>query len=63
MTKNEIRFIEDWIKYHGYLIGFENIHIIDGSDDQTNAHLVLRTTTPSQVSSGGLILYFSHKCR
>ena len=33
MTKNEIDLIEDWIKYHGYIFGLENIHIVDGSDD------------------------------
>ena len=34
MTKNEELLIEDWIKYHGFLFGFENIHIIDGSNSQ-----------------------------
>lgn len=34
LTKNETFFIEDWIKYHGYLFNFSNIHILDGSDDK-----------------------------
>jgi len=34
MTRNEIELIEDWLKYHGFLFGFENIYILDGSDDQ-----------------------------
>jgi hypothetical protein len=34
MTRNEIGLIEDWLKYHGFLFGFENIYILDGSDDQ-----------------------------
>jgi hypothetical protein len=34
MTKNEIELLEDWLKYHGYLFGLENIHVLDGSDDQ-----------------------------
>lgn len=34
MTKNETALIEDWIKYHGYLFGLENIHVFDGSDDK-----------------------------
>lgn len=34
LTKNESFFIEDWIKYHGYLFGLSNIHILDGSDDK-----------------------------
>lgn len=33
MTKNEIEQLEDWLKYHGYLFGLENIHVLDGSDD------------------------------
>jgi len=32
MTKNENSFIENWIIYHGNIFGFENLHIIDGSD-------------------------------
>lgn len=34
MTKNEEALIEDWIRYHGFLFGFENLYIIDGSDNQ-----------------------------
>ena len=34
MTKNEIELLEDWLKYHGHLFGLENIHVLDGSDDQ-----------------------------
>lgn len=33
MTKNEKELIEDWLKYHGYLFGFANLNVIDGSDD------------------------------
>lgn len=33
MTKNELELLEDWLKYHGYLFGFENIYVLDGSDD------------------------------
>lgn len=33
MAKNEPIFIEDWIIYHGYLFGLENLHIVDGSDE------------------------------
>jgi len=33
MTKNEYLLIEDWIKYHGYLFGYENLYIIDASTD------------------------------
>jgi len=33
MTKNELGLLEDWLKYHGYLFGLENIYVLDGSDD------------------------------
>jgi len=33
MTKNELLLIEDWIKYHGYLFGYENLYIVDASTD------------------------------
>ena len=34
MTKNEKELIEDWIIYHTHLFGIDNIHILDGSDDE-----------------------------
>lgn len=34
LTKNEALYIEDWIKYHGYLFGYKNLFILDGSDDK-----------------------------
>ncbi|WP_109313747.1 glycosyltransferase family 2 protein [Ruegeria sp. AU67] len=34
MTKNEGELIKDWILYHAHLFGIENIHILDGSDDE-----------------------------
>jgi hypothetical protein len=33
MTKNEIHLIKPWIQYHGEIFGYENLHIIDDSDD------------------------------
>ena len=33
MTKNETALLQDWLKYHSYLFGPENIIAIDGSDD------------------------------
>ena len=33
LTKNELGLLEDWLKYHGYLFGLENIYVLDGSDD------------------------------
>ncbi len=34
MTKNDVGFIENWILYHGYHFGLENLHLLDGSDDE-----------------------------
>jgi hypothetical protein len=33
MTKNEKYLIRQWIQYHGEIFGYENIYIIDDSDD------------------------------
>lgn len=33
MTKNEDTLIKYWIKYHGDIFGYENLYIIDASDD------------------------------
>jgi len=33
MTKNEKFLIKKWIQYHGEIFGYENLHIIDDSDD------------------------------
>jgi hypothetical protein len=34
MTRNDVESIEDWIIYHGYLFGLENLYLVDGSDDE-----------------------------
>jgi len=33
MTKNEKYLIKHWIEYHGYIFGYENLYILDDSDD------------------------------
>jgi len=33
MTKNEKYLIKHWIDYHGEIFGYDNLHIIDDSDD------------------------------
>lgn len=33
ITKNEKYLIKDWIQYHGEIFGYENLYIIDDSDD------------------------------
>lgn len=34
MTKDEWSLIEKWVLYHGKLLGFEHLYIIDGSTDE-----------------------------
>lgn len=34
MHRNEFPLVQFWIRYHGKLFGFENLYIIDGSDDE-----------------------------
>ena len=34
MSKNEWPLLKDWILYHGALVGFQNLYIIDGSTDR-----------------------------
>lgn len=33
MSRNEYPLIQSWVLYHGDRFGFENLHILDGSDD------------------------------
>jgi hypothetical protein len=41
MTKNDWPSLQSWILYHGELVGMENIHVIDDSDD-VNALMFLK---------------------
>ena len=34
MTKDEKQLIKQWIKYHGEIFGYENIHLLDDSVDK-----------------------------
>ena len=41
MVKNEVDIVSDWILYHGYLFGFQNIFVIDNySNDGTYEELL-----------------------
>jgi hypothetical protein len=45
VTKNEYDLIEDWIMYHGWLVGYENVIIIDnGSTDERVLEVYRRYT-------------------
>ncbi len=54
MTKNESEMIEDWIRYHAYIFGIENIHILDGSTDDTVLNIYKR------YEPKGLNVHFSN---
>ena len=35
MQKNESELLDKWLRYHGYLVGFENLYVYDnGSESQ-----------------------------
>ena len=53
LTKNEEELIEDWIRYHGHLFGFENLNIIDGSDNRKVLDIY------EKYRQKGLNVYFS----
>jgi hypothetical protein len=36
MTKNEWPSLKDWIFYHGELVGFENLYVLDGSTEENS---------------------------
>lgn len=43
LTKDEPALIETWLKYHGNLIGYNNIHILDNSTDAHVTDIYKRT--------------------
>lgn len=40
MNKDEWPWIKDWVNYHGALIGFENLYILDGSVDSQSINFL-----------------------
>jgi len=45
MVKNEVDIIEYWIKYHGSLCGYDNLHIIDNYSDDGTYEIILKYKT------------------
>lgn len=41
MQKNESKLLEAWIKYYGYLFGFENLYILDNGSSETDVFDIL----------------------
>lgn len=41
MQKNEDRVLEAWIKYYGYMFGFENLYILDNGSTRNKVHQCL----------------------
>ena len=54
MTKNEWPLIKSWVLYHGHLLGFENLYIIDGSTDEKVIQFLKES-----VANVGVNVYFS----
>lgn len=54
MTRNEWPLIKSWLLYHGHLLGFENLYIIDGSTDTRVIQFLEQS-----VSNVGANVYFS----
>ena len=42
MVKDEVDIIEDWILYHGYIFGFNNLHIIDNYSTDGTYDILLK---------------------
>ena len=42
MTKDEWPLIQEWTLYHGEIVGFENLYILDGSDDPVCIEFLMR---------------------
>jgi len=41
MTKNECSTLEHWIAYHGKMLGFHNLYILDGSSEERCINLLI----------------------
>jgi len=64
MHRNDFPLVKFWTKYHGTLFGFENLYILDGSDDENSitylkhardtlgVNVIFSTANLNQVISG-----------
>jgi len=43
MQKNESELLDKWLRYHGYLVGFENLYVYDNGSDDLNIQNKLQT--------------------
>ena len=50
MTKNEWPTLRSWVLHHGDLLGFENVHVIDNSDDARAADYLHRAIANYGIS-------------
>lgn len=50
MQKNESRLLEAWIKYYGYMFGFENLYILDNGSEHTDVRDCLNKYQKSGVN-------------
>lgn len=50
MQRNEDHCLEPWLRYHGYLFGFENLFVIDHASDSSTTLATLRRFEADGVS-------------
>lgn len=55
MQKNESKLLEAWIKYYGYLFGFENLYILDNGSNEDAVFSILK-----KYSRVGVNIYYEH---
>lgn len=51
MTRNEWPLLKWWVFYHGGMLGFDNLYIIDGSDDKRCIDFLLKVRDKYKVNS------------
>jgi hypothetical protein len=56
MTKNEWPTLRSWVLHHGDLVGFENLHVIDNSDEADSVEYIRRC-----IAKYGIAVNFSKK--
>lgn len=50
MTKNEWPTLRSWVLHHGDLVGFENLHVIDNSDEASSVEYIQRARDKYGIS-------------
>jgi hypothetical protein len=56
MQKNESELLDKWLRYHGYLFGFDNLYVYDNGSEDKSIHQTLKN-----YISLGVNVDFEHK--